>query len=109
MLARIVALGLGLGVAERSEAQGQEEENARLNERNAALEAEVNDLREGLRAIEERARSELGMIVRGETNNGAWFKRRHMWVQNEDTGGSLPDHVERRTFVDDFRRQVSAR
>lgn len=45
----------------------QQEENASLRERNAALEAEVTDLRQGLAAIEERARSELGMVLRGET------------------------------------------
>lgn len=45
----------------------QREENARLKERNAALEAEVHDLKQGLDAIEERARSELGMIKDGET------------------------------------------
>ncbi|MFN2309926.1 MAG: cell division protein FtsB [Gammaproteobacteria bacterium] len=40
----------------------QREENARLAERNATLEAEVSDLKQGLEAVEERARSELGMI-----------------------------------------------
>lgn len=40
----------------------QREENARLKERNAALEAEVQDLKQGLDAIEERARNELGMV-----------------------------------------------
>ena len=40
----------------------QEEENAKLRERNETLRAEVEDLREGLDAVEERARSELGMI-----------------------------------------------
>lgn len=45
----------------------QREENAGLKERNAALEAEVHDLKQGLDAIEERARSELGMIKDGET------------------------------------------
>ena len=45
----------------------QEVENARLLERNQALEAEVMDLKEGIAAIEERARSDLGMIKRGET------------------------------------------
>lgn len=34
----------------------------RLNQRNSALQAEVMDLKTGLKAIEERARSELGMI-----------------------------------------------
>lgn len=37
-----------------------------LQERNRALEAEVNDLKQGLEAIEERARSEMGMIREGE-------------------------------------------
>ena len=45
----------------------QSEENAQLKERNQALIAEVNDLKQGLEAIEERARSELGMIKKGET------------------------------------------
>lgn len=44
----------------------QREENARLKERNAALEAEVQDLKQGLDAIEERARTELGMVKDGE-------------------------------------------
>jgi len=40
----------------------QSRENARLEQRNRQLEAEVRDLRQGYDAIEERARSELGMI-----------------------------------------------
>lgn len=39
----------------------------RLRGRNQALEAEVADLKSGLDAIEERARSELGMIDSNET------------------------------------------
>lgn len=39
----------------------------RLRGRNQALEAEVADLKSGLDAIEERARSELGMIDSDET------------------------------------------
>lgn len=46
--------------------EAQREVNRRLQERNAALEAEVRDLKVGLDAIEERARSELGMIKRDE-------------------------------------------
>jgi len=49
------------------EIEAQEAENARLKERNQALEAEVNDLKQGLDAIEERARAELGMVKQGET------------------------------------------
>ena len=44
----------------------QRETNARLKARNAALDAEVRDLKQGMEAIEERARSELGMIKQDE-------------------------------------------
>jgi len=43
------------------------EDNDRLAARNSALEAEVRDLKQGLAAAEERARTELGMIHSGET------------------------------------------
>jgi cell division protein FtsB len=42
-------------------------ENEQKTARNAALEAEVRDLKQGLAAVEERARSELGMIGANET------------------------------------------
>jgi len=42
------------------------QEGAMRRERNAALEAEVMDLKQGLDAVEERARHELGMIMVGE-------------------------------------------
>lgn len=45
----------------------QRAENQQLRERNAALAAEVADLKGGLAAIEERARHELGMVKQGET------------------------------------------
>ena len=45
----------------------QKVENEQLTERNHALEAEVIDLKQGLEAIEERARSDLGMIKKDET------------------------------------------
>jgi cell division protein FtsB len=47
--------------------EAQRAENQRLLERNQALEAEVKDLKQGLDAIEERAREELGMIKKGES------------------------------------------
>ena len=44
----------------------QRESNSKLQMRNAALDAEVRDLKQGLEAVEERARSELGMIRKDE-------------------------------------------
>ena len=46
--------------------EAQRDEIAHLQDRNRALEAEVMDLKQGLEAIEERARSEMGMIRDGE-------------------------------------------
>ncbi len=40
--------------------------NRGLQSRNTVLEAEVNDLKQGFEAIEERARSELGMVKQDE-------------------------------------------
>lgn len=45
----------------------QKRENSELLLRNQTLEAEVNDLKKGLESVEERARSELGMIANDET------------------------------------------
>ncbi len=45
----------------------QAADDERRQARNRALLAEVRDLRSGQAAIEERARSRLGMIRRGET------------------------------------------
>lgn len=45
----------------------QSEVNEELIARNDALFAEVQDLREGLDAIEERARAELGLVREGES------------------------------------------
>ena len=50
----------------RRTVQAQQQENARLRQRNEALAAEVEDLKTGTAAVEERARSELGMIKPGE-------------------------------------------
>ena len=44
----------------------QARENELLAQRNRELQAEVEDLRQGLEAIEERARSELGLIKQDE-------------------------------------------
>lgn len=46
--------------------EAQRQGNAELTERNRLVEIEVLDLKNGLEAVEERARSELGMIRDGE-------------------------------------------
>lgn len=45
----------------------QAADNTQLQRRNAVLDAEVGDLRSGGAAIEAHARSELGMVRKGET------------------------------------------
>ena len=76
LLALLVALQVKLwagagGLAEvrqlRQAVERQRAENAELMRRNEALAAEVEDLKRGQAAIEERARAELGMIKPGET------------------------------------------
>ena len=76
LLIALVALQLHLWLGERSmpgvhrleaAVAAQREHNARLAARNQRLAAEVHDLKEGLEAVEERARSDLGMIGRDET------------------------------------------
>ena len=44
----------------------QKESNKKLGARNASLDAEVRDLKQGYEAIEERARVELGMVRQDE-------------------------------------------
>ncbi|HST45112.1 MAG TPA: cell division protein FtsB [Luteimonas sp.] len=51
----------------KARVEQQDRQNAGLRDRNAALAAEVADLKSGEAAIEERARGELGMIRPGET------------------------------------------
>src|SRR5678816_1977100 len=61
----------GDGVREVARLSGavdrQKAENEQLVARNEQMVAEVSDLKAGMAAIEERARSELGMIGRNET------------------------------------------
>lgn len=49
------------------ELEAQRQENQKMQARNAVMDAEVRDLKQGTDAIEERARSDLGMIKPGET------------------------------------------
>lgn len=68
----------------------QRAENVRLQQRNDALSAEVEDLKSGETAAEERARSELGMIKPGET-----FYRvvePHAAVESVPDAATEPEH-----------------
>jgi cell division protein FtsB len=47
--------------------ESQRADNALQAERNAQMKAEVADLKQGLTALEERARHDLGMITQSET------------------------------------------
>jgi cell division protein FtsB len=51
----------------RDAVAAQQAENARLQDRNRQLAAEVRDLKQGFAALEEQARSELGLISSNET------------------------------------------
>lgn len=51
----------------RAQIELQKKENESLKERNRTLAAEVQDLKKGTTAIEERARTDLGMIGQSET------------------------------------------
>ena len=59
--------GHGEVSALRHQVEQQARDNTGLKQRNDALAAEVEDLKSGEAAVEERARSELGMIKPGET------------------------------------------
>lgn len=45
----------------------QAQKNNELQQRNAVLQAEVSDLKQGHQAVEEHARTDLGMVKQNET------------------------------------------
>src|SRR5471030_700404 len=51
----------------RAAVAARQADNGRVSERNRQLAAEVRDLKQGYSALEERARSDLGMIAGNET------------------------------------------
>ena len=67
----------------------------------------LKDMKSGWERVSGGKRGEEGaipMIVRGETDNGAWFHSKHLWVQNEDTA-KMPNLVDRRSFEDLLKRR----
>jgi cell division protein FtsB len=50
----------------RQQLQDQKDQNAAAQLANARLEAELHDLKDGLEMVEERARSEVGMVKPNE-------------------------------------------
>jgi len=58
--------GIPEAIQLQQEVEQVKTEVEKLKERNSSLDAEVKDLKKGLDAIEERARSEMGMIREGE-------------------------------------------
>jgi cell division protein FtsB len=81
-------LGKGgwLQVRELGRAVGKQgDANAKLKARNEALDADVRDLKTGYEAIEERARSELGMVRQDEV-----FFQLQADPSRVDTGSSKP-------------------
>ncbi len=58
--------GLREDAALRAQVARQQADNLQLRQRNEALAAEVDALKAGGEAVEERARSELGMVRDGE-------------------------------------------
>lgn len=59
--------GIMQGIILKRDVATQEALVDKLKDRNVTLEAEVKDLKNRLEALEERARSDLGMIREGET------------------------------------------
>ena len=79
-----------------AQVESQRRDNEGLQQRNDALAAEVKDLKEGEAAIEERARSELGMIRPGEkfyrvVENAPVAAPRAPGVAHADTGNPAPE------------------
>jgi len=59
--------GVGEVLRLRNAVAAQQADNQRLSDRNRQLAAEVRDLKQGYTALEERARTDLGMVAENET------------------------------------------
>ena len=82
--------GVGEVLRLRTAVASQEADNRRLSARNSQLSAEVHDLKQGFGALEERARTDLGMIGRNETFFQVASGSVAAAAPVPDGGGSIP-------------------
>jgi len=88
-------------IALRDEARETHAELLKLRGRNQALQAEVADLKSGLEAIEERARTELGMIDENETFY-QFVKKRGSEASNEASAENQTAEFDEDNLVDEI-------
>jgi cell division protein FtsB len=67
LLLALMALWLQVRLWVRDRVEQQQAANERKMQRNKVLRAETVDLKSGVESIEEKARSEFGLIKKGET------------------------------------------
>ena len=95
---RLWISGAGVGEVLRLKAAvaAQQADNQRLSERNRQLSAEVHDLKQGYVALEERARTDLGMIGSNETFFQVVAPDAHPRAQPEATPAAVPARTAKR-------------
>ena len=76
--------------ASRRRSRVQSAENDRLKERNRTLAAEVRDLKEGREAIEERARTDLGMVAATRPSSRSCRPRPRRRAASAPSSGGRP-------------------
>jgi cell division protein FtsB len=74
----------------RQAVENQVAENKVLAERNLQMRAEVNDLKHGFTALEERARNDLGMIEANET----FYQVVDSTHRSPEAGPAVPDALQ---------------
>ncbi|MFM2289151.1 MAG: hypothetical protein RL684_2294, partial [Pseudomonadota bacterium] len=80
--------GVGEAMRLRAAVAAQRADNQQRSERNRQLAAEVRDLKQGYSALEERARTDLGMVGANET----FFQLRQAAAQTAAPAPASPAH-----------------